>query len=316
MTPQALLEKLESLGTLEAGVLKKLRRTVENPEKDSSVNKILTFLVKNEYLSKKEAIELKREAESVAAVANVENRTDELTAGVLSSSNQSAVKEVDEAPEYEAEVAEIVEVHGEPEILEEGFDQDIAETVLNEPAAPDIDDLATFADPMAAPLDQFSDSKIKRTFAGKIDSSDQWATKWVFIGFATLGFLLMAGTLLFFFLSMISAVERFEAATQSFENGTYGDAIKKFEEFIEKHPSHEKIPLAKVKLVQSLLADTFKQNNWDETIVRAEKHLPKLLEDDQIDLEPIRQDMAVILPNTTLEMAKRATKQETQNGVS
>ena len=315
MTPQALLEKLESLGTIEEGVLKKLRRTVENPEKDSSVNKILTFLVKNDYLSKKDAIELKREAESVAAVSNVENRTDELTAGVLSSSNQSSVKEVDEAPEYEAEVAEIVEVHGEPEIIEHGFDQDIAETILHEPAAPDIDDLATFADPMAAPLDQFSSSKVKRTFAGKIDSSDQWATKWIFIGFATLGFLLMAGTLLFFFLSMISAVERFEAATTSFENGTYGDAIKKFEEFIEKHPSHEKIPLAKVKLVQSLLADTFKQRNWDETIVRAEKHLPKLLEDDQVDLEPIRQDLAVILPNTTLEMAKRATKQETKSGL-
>ena len=111
---------------------------------------------------------------------------------------------------------------------------------------------------------------------------------------------------------MISAVERFEAATQSFENGTYGDAIKKFEEFIDKHPSHEKIPLAKVKLVQSLLADTFKQRNWDETIVRAEKHLPALLEDDEVDLEPIRQDLAVMLPNSTLEMAKRATKQDTK----
>ena len=112
---------------------------------------------------------------------------------------------------------------------------------------------------------------------------------------------------------MISAVERFEAATKSFENGTYGDAIKKFEEFIEKHPSHEKIPLAKVKLVQSLLADTFKQRNWDETIVRAEKNLPELLEDDQIDLEPIRQDLSVILPNATLELARRATKQESKS---
>ena len=305
MTPEALLEKLESLGTIDARVLKKLRRTVENPEKDSSVNKILTFLVKNDYLTKQQAVDIKRDGEAVAAV--VENQTDDLTAGVLSSASQAVAQ--DSGLGEPALVEEIAEK------LDEQIDPDMMETVVNEPAVPVYDNPAPFEDPMASPFDQFSEGENKShgvSFAGKIDSSDQWATKWLFIGFSTLGFLLIAGTLLFFFLSMISAVERFEAATLSYDNGTYGDAIKKFEEFIEKHPSHEKIPLAKVKLVQSLLWDTFKQGNWDETIVRAEKQLPPLLEDDEIDLEPIRQDLAVILPTATLEMAKRATEKKTK----
>ena len=168
MTPEALLEKLESLGTIDAKVLKKLRRTIENPEKDSSVNKILTFLVKNDFLSKQQAKELKREPDPVPVVDNL---TDDLTAGVLSSSSQAVVEEVEQVEEvhaladFEEEVAEVVEVHGEPEVIVDGFDPDIAETVIQEPAAPLLDDLQNYADPMAAPLDQFSDSKVnKRTF--------------------------------------------------------------------------------------------------------------------------------------------------------
>lgn len=306
MTPEALLEKLESLGTVDSGVLKKLRRTVENPKKDSSVKKILTYLVKNDYLTRKQAIELKKPTQPKI----VEQNSDDLTAGVLSSSSHSVV----EHGQSEVISADVEEPIAQPVEVLQDINPDVVDTMVHDPVAPIYDAPADFEDPMAASFGQVADAPTEgRTFTGKIDSSDQWATKWVFVGFATLGFLLMAGTLLFFFLSMISAVERFEAATQSFENGTYGDAIKKFEEFIEKHPSHEKIPLAKVKLVQSLLADTFKQRNWDETIVRAEKNLPELLEDDEIDLEPIRQDLSVILPNATLELARRATKQEAKS---
>jgi tetratricopeptide (TPR) repeat protein len=156
-------------------------------------------------------------------------------------------------------------------------------------------------------------SKPSVGFQGKIDSRDQWATKWVYIGFGTLGLLLVAGTFLFLFLSLISAEDRFEAANQSFENGTYGDAIKKFEEFLEKHASHEKAPLAKVKLAHALIADTYKRKNWNETIVRAKTQLPPLVEDEDVDLDVIRQDLAVMLPTSVLNLAKIATKQESKS---
>lgn len=328
MTPEALLEKLESLGTIDANVLRRLRKTVENPEKDSSVNKILSYLVKNDLLSREQAQELKRESDAIAEAHVDMHDSDDLTAGILDP--EDVADEEIETPEQPEDIVPVPatpvdtspvdtspEVAAQPRDPAKAHPAGMAETVINEPVEPVLDDVEAYDDPMAESLDQFTDTKhvSRGTFAGKIDARDQWATKWIFIGFSTLGFLLIAGTLLVFFLSMISAVERFDAATQSFEDGTYGDAIKKFEEFIEKHPNHEKIPLAKVKLVQALLADTFKQRNWDETIVRAEKHLPPLLQDDNIDLEPIRQDLAVILPNTALEMAKRATKQDTKTAL-
>ena len=57
----------------------------------------------------------------------------------------------------------------------------------------------------------------------------------------------------------------------------------------------------------------FESKNWDETIKRAENELPKLEEeankDENVDFGRIRGDLAVMLPNSTLEIAKRALEQ-------
>ncbi len=316
MTPESLLDKLESLDKIDPKILGKLRRQSQKPETNITIKKILSFLIKNEILTKDEAVEIKRELKLETKLKYSEGRnTDDLMAGVV---------ETVPPPEEEVEVAE--------------YDEPVEEDLLDSPteivgvgASPDMDQATLMAaepqDFLSQPLDPIADpmasswesaatgpstTRSKRGFDGKLDSSDQWATKWVFIGFGVLGLLLVAGTLLTFVLSMITAVDRFDAAVKSFEDGTYGDAIKKFDEFLEKHGNHEKAPIARVTRVQALLAETFKQKNWDETVARAEKWLPPLIEDEDIDLETIRQDLGVILPNTTLAMAKRATKQDSK----
>ena len=148
-------------------------------------------------------------------------------------------------------------------------------------------------------------------FAGKRDQSNQWQNKWLFIGFGILGTLVIVGSVLVFATGFVTAEDRFKAAMDSFENGTYKDAINKFDDFMERYPKHEKMPTAKVRRVQSMLADTYVAKNWDETIKRAASELPKLEEDEDVDFAPVRDDLAYMLPTSTLNIAKRAKKQPT-----
>ena len=312
MSPDSLLNKLETLDKVEVKILDKLRRQVDDPAKDITVKKILTFLVKNEYLTKDEAVEIRKELKYETKVKMAGGRkTEDLVAGIGDTA---------------------IPVEAEDDELNGGSDE-VAISPVDNPVNEMLDDKTLVLDPLLEELpSQFDalaqqggggwDSVVPENtapsrfgFDGKLDSGDQWSTKWVFIGFGILGMLLIAGVLLSFVLSFITAVDRFEAAMQSFENGTYPDAVKKFDEFLDKHSSHEKAPIARLTRVQALLADTFKQENWDETIVRAETHLPSLIEDENVELETIRQDLAVILPNTTLAIAKRATKQESKSAL-
>ncbi len=335
MSPQSLIEKLEALGTIDPVVLGKLRRRVENPDKSSSVNQILSFLVKQEFLTRDQALQLKRGEEPEVPeppADRVQDEVDDLLAGVLDPDDQEpeAVDEIpppdEPQPEPEQDSDEALLLPAAEEADADASGEEVEEEVVYEPPDPTVveepevyDDEHGFPDAGAAADDYSSFAqpagRHSTGFAGKIDSRDQWATKWLFIGFGTLGLLLVVGTLLVFVLSLISAEDRFDAAMSSFEAGTYGDAIKKFDEFLDKHPSHKNAPKAKVTRVHALLAETYKQKNWDETIVRASTYLPRLIEDDSIDLEPLREDLKIMLPNSALAMAQRATRQDTKSGL-
>ena len=332
MSPLELVDKLEQMGIIEARVLKKLRREVDNPEKNPSIKGVLTYLVKKGHLTKDQAKKLKREAEAPQNVIHEELEvnqpaedgvdTDDLTANIAEAApsekeeKKSAKKKKKSKRAPEPEIEAVEEVLPEP-VKEIEEVQAVAQAVADE--YPD-----TATDPFADPLMQQEasgdpgvyQSQVAKTahgFKGKIDKSDQWSTKWLYIAFGTLGFLLLATGLLYFAVGFVDAENLFAEAMKSYDQGAYSDAIEKFEKFEEQFPSHEKAPTAKVRRVQALLASTFETKNWDETINRAENQLPPLLEDDTIDssnLNLIRDDLGLMLPKSTWEIAKRAVKQK------
>ncbi len=344
MTPEDFVDRLEDLGTVDTEIVRKLRKQVSNPEKRVTSKKILSFLLKKNHVSRAQAVELKKmmeapapaeeelglaeevlvdtfaeeqEAAAPQPVAPNVDQTDELVQGVRSS---SAILAPEIAEAELDELQEVAELEGgeAPTVMGDLLapDESMADkTVAMDPefANPAADD--GFGDPMATSWDAVEGGGAaakKVGFQGKIDASDQWATKWVYIGFATLGLLLVVGGLLYFVLAFITAEDRFEAANKSFQNGTYGDSIKRFNEFLEKHPSHKNAPAAKVTLVEATLLESYRQDNWGETIVRANRVLVDLVDDESIEWDGLRQNLAVWLPNSTLEIAKRAAKQESR----
>ena len=332
MNPQQLVEKLAALGFVDGITINKIRREIDDPDKTPSVNQILKYLVKKGLLTDLQAKNIinqngggqsgaeksgkppktkavKHEIIKVSKPKEGEFDTNDLTSNVNADSASPAVPNKTQVDQG------LTQLDAVPVVSP-------AEDATRVVAVHEIQPVDYMAGPMNDPLDyQASDPyqsggqpaqpQTLAGFAGKRDQSNQWQNKWLFIGFGILGTLVIVGAVLVFATGFVTAEDRFKAAMDSFENGTYKDAINKFDDFMEQYPKHEKIPTAKVRRVQSMLADTYVTKNWDETIKRAKSQLPKLEDDEDVDFGPVRDDLAYMLPTSTLNIAKRAKKQPT-----
>ena len=343
MSPEQLIAKIKSLGFIEESVLSRIQKELANPEKKASVKGILAYLVKKGHLTNAQAKNMLETTSAktiehddiqVTTAERVEYDTDDLTANVVEVApvpvHNPLVNDPDDT------VLDMGEEIANPEITEvvavesAMIEPSTGTTFQPMPPTTAANPMVAFdplADPMAQPAhgmhqDAYDSGPVPQEpektltgFRGKRDQSDQWKNKWVFIGFGILGTLIIVGGLLYLATSLVSAADKFKAAMESFKNGANKDAIARFDAFIEDYPDHEKTPIAKVVRVQALLADTFEAKNWDETIKRAENELPKLEEmaneDERIDFGRIRDDLAVMLPQSTLNIARRALDQKT-----
>ncbi|MCH2181732.1 MAG: PQQ-binding-like beta-propeller repeat protein, partial [Mariniblastus sp.] len=346
MSPQQLVEKLEALGFVDEKTINKIRREVADPKKKPSVKQILNYLIKKGLLTEMQAKNIISQNGGAGAAEEKTHPPAKPKAVEHEVIKVSKPKEEEfDTNDLTANVNQELEAPAAPSPGKTEIDQGLTrQDVIPVPSqAPNPADDATRVvavqeiqpvDYMAEPLDAFGQvddplnyqaddpylsggqpaqpqAQTLHGFKGKRDQSNQWQNKWLFIGFGILGTLIIVGTLLVFATGFVTAEDRFKAAMDSFENGTYKDAITKFTDFIERYPGHEKTSTAKVRRVQSMLADTYTAKNWDETIKRAQNELPKLEDDEDIDFGPVRDDLAYMLPTSTLSIAKRASKQPT-----
>ncbi len=321
MTPQELLERLEGLGLVEQKIIDKMRRQIQAPGHKIRPKAIVAYLVKKDHITKAQAAKLltiidtpkqiKHEELEVKVPQENTYDTDDLTTTakevVQEVDPQMTMDAVEADDDDEGDVVEVVDVARPAEPIVD---------MVQQPAPLD----APFDDPLGGHFgadyeggygDEGSGEHQKPVlgFRGKRLKRDQWATKWLYIGFGILGSLLIFGAVLYYAVNRVSAEDQFKAAVTSFENGSYSDSIEKFDEFIEDNPKHEKVGTAKLRRVQALIAQTYESKNWDETISRAKTQLPILLDDPDVKMDVIRDDLGVMLPNAAMQISERATKQ-------
>ncbi|MEM7455779.1 MAG: PQQ-binding-like beta-propeller repeat protein [Planctomycetota bacterium] len=329
MSPGQLLDRLQELGWIDSKVTDKLRREVTSDQKIKP-KAVVKYLLKKHLITKKQASELVDMIEAPApvvheeiAVAQGEKQydTDDLT---------STAKEEWDQPEPEPEKpAPVVDApdFDPKQTVEEELPRpidlvEVAQPIKEEPVevAPHPVAPQNYADPFDAdPLSQQqvdfngegNGNEADAGFKGKRLKKDQWATKWMYIGPAVLGLILMLGGILWYSLGHVSAEDQFKAAMDAFERNAWSDFLEKGEKFTEDNPGHDKVPTIRARLAQALIAQTYEQKNWDETIVRARTHLPPLVEDEDVDMNLIRDDLSVMLPNSALEITRRALEQTT-----
>ena len=340
MSPSELLEKLDALGTIDDKILRKIHRQVESPGKVVKVSAVLKFLVKNDQLTEAQARDLFKESKSAAVPdapvapeppapktaddfevteepADNEHDTGDLIGGV---NEEIAPAKPEPEPEVIAEVEPEVVAEVEPEPPKKSKRKkkkkrpvEPEPELISEPTF----DNAGFDDETALDMDAgFDDSDSpdsggkSRGFQGKIDKSNQWKTKWLYIGFGVLATLLIGVGVLYLAVSGVSAEDLYKAAQDNFKKQSYQAAVKQFDEYIEKYPSHKNVHDARATRAQAVLRTAYDGSRWDEVLKRAEIELPPLADGDyeKSELASIRPDLSVMLPSSLRKITFASTE--------
>ncbi len=104
MSPRQLIEKLESLGTIDPKIMYKICREIDNPEKTVKPKAVLAYLVKKKQITEQQARQLlkapKLTEDAITAVPSVEKSydTDDLT-GLIQEEHVISVTPEPEVPE-------------------------------------------------------------------------------------------------------------------------------------------------------------------------------------------------------------------------
>ena len=335
MSPRKLLEKLESLGTIDPKILQKIRQEIDNPDKKVKPKAILNYLVKKQQLTESQAVRLLKSDPSKPAedepAPTAPPPKDYDTSELMGLAPESENVEPTPAPPSKMQTVSDIDAT----LMDEGqFTDDEDEVVEVQPIqvpskieeiAPiesakaeefeEVAELKEFGDTFDRPYAEARAPKTNVGFEGKVNLKDQWATKWLYIGFGILGFLIIMGAVLFVATMGVKAEDQFEAAVESFKNNAFQDAVAKFDEYIEDNPSHKYVPRAKARRIQCILAGAYTSKNWSETINSANTLLPPLLEDEDTQIDIIRDDLAVMLPRSLFEITENAKKINDLNGM-
>ena len=402
MSVRQLLDRIEKMNVVDDKILNRIRREIDDPEKNVKAKGILSFLVKKEQITKKQAAKLLKETQEAAENISVKPEEPNVydSAELIGVTHKNGTEEVDdlinlaksepvdvepievdvepievevepievevepievEAVEVEVEPVEIepievevepievevepIEVEVEPEPVEvkpesipkakppkakrskskvKADPVPIAAPIEAQTTNVSADPLAGFSEPMSSGLDPapYSPSESSggssgggRGFQSKIENSDQWSSKWLYIGFGLLGTILISLAVLWFAVGRqnIEALE--EQAEKSFTTGAYADAISKTEKLLELSPRSENADKWKVRIVHCQLAQPFERERYDEVLTVAESRLPDISELEAFS--ELRQDLARnILPTTAVALTRSSFANSTKSGAT
>ena len=371
MSVRQLLDRIEKMNVVEDRILKRIRRQIDDPEKNIKAKGILSFLVKKQQISKKQAAKLLKETQQAAAEngdaepekPNVYD-SDELIGVAHPTTDEDNSDDVDdlishmkpepepvevESVEVEVESVEVeveiepVEIDVEPVEVEtqsvevEPFDEEDveidldAETQPNHSVAPiadpigmqqtiiTSDPLSGFDDTLSAGLDAPQPPQKKtgegKGFRSKKVNENQWSSKWLFIGPAVLGTILIMLTVLWVAVGRQNIEALKEEAQKSFDTGAYSDAIAKTEKLLELSPRHAEADKWKVNLVHYQLVQPFERQRYSEVLTIAEEHLEGVSELETFD--ELRKDLSqTILPTTAVALTSEAFANSTKLGAT
>ena len=148
----------------------------------------------------------------------------------------------------------------------------------------------------------------KLTFAGKRDKSDQWKTRWLYVGSGTLALLLIALAVLAWYMTHISADQMLGQADSEYNANNFSSAGPTYEKFIERFPRNEKVNYARVRAFHCRLVIPFGMKNYGEVLSVSNEWLPKL--QDLPEFSNIHEDLARLLIQTTYRMTQFAMAQK------
>ena len=344
MSPEQLLASVEKLGTVDEGLLTKIRKQINSPDKKVSAKAIVKLLLDRHQISKAQARELLGPSQGKAKPTRTRHEeievnqpdervedSDQLLAGMHDQSAEAIeeIEEIEAVDDVEAAVAAAgvtrvdFDQPMEDNDAEQVFEIQPGEVQQVEPemGGGDYRGMTDQQLPGQLNYDPFADPSSSGAlpaatsgehpaygFSGKKHAQARWSSRWLLVGPAILGFLVLVGIPLTFWLLRTPAEQMWNQANEAFANGEYGSAIEQYDKFMKEYPNDERHDLAKVKRVESLLAQSFSSNQWEETYKRATSQLPDIeaLE----EFREIRDSLSDILPKTARGFTELALNED------
>ncbi|MEZ6094616.1 MAG: hypothetical protein R3C03_10325 [Pirellulaceae bacterium] len=333
MSSGTLLDLLTQSGLVDEKILSKLRREIENPEKNVKPAAIVKFLIDKGHLTKDQGKKFlsgewsppKQLVDDPQFVVKDDSKerdydTDDLTS-VADNKNEITVPVVRQVTEeIDVSVPEMgTRVFGSSDIdasddVEIGVD--IQQTIVpgmggivNSP----VDPFAGTVDTVETVEDEGYDEEIDDAFEGKKNQADQWKTKWLYVGFTSLAILMIVGAALILAVFQAEPEELYKAAEDSYVNGTFGDAMTKFRDFHTRFPKNDKASKARVREVQSMIWLPFNSKNLNEVYKVAIEKIPTIENEPEYGI--IKEDYAIWFPQVVLYYSEKALEESTVEGM-
>ncbi len=132
-----------------------------------------------------------------------------------------------------------------------------------------------------------------------------WDSPLMLVGGGTLLLFLILGGVLFLTLARESGDKLLDPANQDYSNGSYTQAIYKYNVFLEKFPRHPGASLARVRRGLAQMRQSIEGGGgWPKALETAKQSLDEISPED--DFKEARDDLASILPAIAQGLAKEA----------
>ncbi len=325
MTAKELLDRIERSGLVEIKTLIKLRREIQG--KGHKPKAVIKYLVAKGHLTEEEGevflagdIPLRGTDGGEFAVqqaAEKEFDTDDLTgirvakpvATPASPANRNGGSPVPSGPTRQYRP---LELQGKTASAHNLADAPMAVAIPNDLDAPlygqpQAGYAATGLDDPWSSSAQEEAHHEKLTFKGKIDKSNQWKTRWMYVGTGALALLLIALGVLAWYMTHISADQMLGQADQEYFQNNFSSAGPTYEQFIQRFPRSDKVNYARVRAFHCRLVIPFGMKNYGEVLTLAKEWLPQL--EDLPEFSDIQEDLARVLIQTTYRMTQIAMAQ-------
>ncbi|MCC9604436.1 PQQ-binding-like beta-propeller repeat protein [Blastopirellula sp. JC732] len=184
---------------------------------------------------------------------------------------------------------------------------------LDEDAPSAFDDVlgddALVEDEGLSPLGGSRSGKGKK-YVKKEQRKNRWDSPLLIFGGAGLVMLLLAGGLLFAWLSWDSGDSVFQLAETDYEGRKYAQAVSKYDKFLGSFPTHSQAPTARVKRgLANLRLAIEGTNNYETSLVRTEEILGQMKDEEEFGIA--RPELASLLPDLANGLAQAALGEDT-----
>ncbi|NOY42428.1 MAG: PQQ-binding-like beta-propeller repeat protein [Planctomycetes bacterium] len=324
MNTEEFLDILQQRGLVPESILESLRAKVQQGDRRITAKSVLKFLVKKELISRPLAKQLLNTTLTVtsnaeSSILGLQWAPPPTTEGDSHSGSSSAPMPLDNIPTLSPvdsiDNESVIDDFREPSLGSEALQEEKDNFVIEADSPPLPPTSLRSTPPETFTVADVTKEKHKpKKKKKKSKKKNEWDSPLLLVGGAGLLLLLLAGVVVYYLLNRENADTILADAGDFFDGGSYTQAIKQYERFVEKFPRHPQYSTAKMQLgMARLWSATQGSSQFPQALSIAHEVLDNLK--DEPAFRDAQDDLASLLPDIARGLAKQAEKSQSPEEV-